>query len=122
MQKGREDATGPFEVAKSPAFSDLAIFEHDNLIDIAQRTQAVRDHNHCASNDQMIERAHHFRLGLYIQGRRRLVEDQNRSIAQNGAGDGNALALATGEILALLAYQALVAAQIVENRKMDISL
>ena len=37
---------------------------------------------------------HHQRLGLDIERRGRLVEHQDRRVAQDGAGDGEALLLA----------------------------
>src|SRR5439155_16310320 len=103
------------------AFSNLSTFEHDNLINVTQGTQAMRDHNHCTPDDELIERAHHFSLSLDIQGRRRLIEDQERGIAQDCACDSNALALTAREIFALFADQAVIAAKFIHDNIVDIS-
>ena len=51
----------------------------------------------------------HGALGLGVQGAGRLVEDQDRRVAQDGAGDGEALLLAAGEAVAALADDGVVA-------------
>ena len=58
---------------------------------------------------QLGERLLDHELALGVQVRGRLVEDENRRILQEGAGDGDALALASGEAHAPLADQRLVA-------------
>ena len=50
---------------------------------------------------QALDRRHHQRLGLDVERRGRLVEDQDRRVAQDRAGDGEALLLAFGERRAL---------------------
>ncbi len=51
------------------------------------------------------ERLLHQRLALGIERRRRLVEQQQRRVAQDGAGDGETLPLAAGQRDAALADQ-----------------
>ena len=51
----------------------------------------------------------HQRLALGVERAGRLVEQQDRRVAQDGAGDGDALALAAGQRHAALAEQGVVA-------------
>ena len=64
----------------------------------------MRHHNGGASAHQVLESLLHQRLGLTVQGRRRLVEHQNRRVSENGTGDGHALALAARKLNAALAH------------------
>ena len=50
-----------------------------------------------------VERRLDFALGVDVERRGRLVEDQDRRRLQDGAGDGDALLLAAGELQAALA-------------------
>ena len=52
---------------------------------------------------QRVERPLDARLGLHVEGAGRLVEDQDRRVLQDGAGDGEALALAARQRCAALA-------------------
>jgi hypothetical protein len=62
-----------------------------------------------APRHQPVERFLDHRLILRIDRRERLVQYQDRRVAQEGAGDGDALALAAGELDAPLAHQGGVA-------------
>ena len=64
----------------------------------------MRHHNGGAPAHQVLERFLHQRLGLAVEGRRRLVEHQNRRVSENGTGDGHALALAARKLNAALAH------------------
>ena len=48
-------------------------------------------------------------LGLGVQGGGRFVQDQDARVLQDGAGDGDALLLAAGELVAALADDGVVA-------------
>ena len=52
---------------------------------------------------QRVERGLHRALALGVEGGGGLVEEQDRRVLQDGAGDGDALALAAGERHAALA-------------------
>ena len=58
---------------------------------------------------QAVERLLDHRLVLGVDRRQRLVEHQDRRVAQQRAGDGDALALAARELDALLADHRAVA-------------
>ena len=56
-----------------------------------------------------VERVLDFLLGVAVERRGRLVEQQDRRAFENGAGDGDALLLAAGQLQAALADLGLVA-------------
>ncbi len=47
-------------------------------------------------------------LGRWVQAGGRLVEQQHRSVAEQGAGDSDAALLSAGELVAMLAYRGLI--------------
>ena len=57
----------------------------------------------------VVERLLDRRLGAAVERAGRLVEDQDRRVLEQGAGDGDALLLAAGELEAALADHRLVA-------------
>ncbi len=71
--------------------------------------EAVGEDQRGAALHQAVERLLDHGLALRIDGGQRLVEDQDRRVAQERAGDGDALALAAGEPHAALADDRLVA-------------
>ena len=71
--------------------------------------EAMGDDERRAAVHQAVERLLHQRLALGIERGGRLVEQQHRRILQDGAGDGDALALAAGKRDAALADLGVVA-------------
>src|SRR6516164_5746567 len=65
--------------------------------------QAMRDHDRRSSLAQVLDRALNLPLGFRIERSRRLVEQDNRRVLEQGACDGDALALAAGDLQAVLA-------------------
>ena len=65
---------------------------------------------------------HHLGLGLNVQGRGGFIQDQDRGIAQNGTGNRHTLSLTAGQIFALLAYQPVISAQILQDTFMNVRL
>ncbi len=103
LEECGEHAPFALQLPEGSLLGNQPIFEHDDLIHVAERAQAVGDHQHCASNDQLIQGMHDFGLRLDVQAGGRLVEYQDRPIAQNSARYGQTLALAAREVLALFA-------------------
>ena len=68
------------------------------------------DGDHGLALHQGRERLLDRRLDLRIERRGRLVEDQDRRVLQDHPGDGDALALAAGELDAAFADMGVVAA------------
>ena len=70
---------------------------------VDHRRQPMRDHERGAAFHDLVERALHQRLALGIEGAGRLVEQQDRRVAQHRAGDRNSLPLPGRERHAALA-------------------
>ena len=88
---------------------DAPRLEQHHPIGERDRGRAVRD-------DERGATLHHLGQGIAdlvflggIDGRGGVVEDQHPWVGEDGAGDGNALALTTGERIAAFADQCLVA-------------
>ena len=82
---------------------DAPAVDHDDLVGMADRREAVRDHERRPAGHQAVERVEDDRLGLRVDRRGRLVEDQDRRVLDERARDADALALAAGELRAALA-------------------
>ena len=93
----------PDELVVRATFDDPAIFQHENLIGVANGAEPVRDNEGCAADHEPRERLLNEALGGGIHAGGSLVEDQDRRILKQGAGDANALFLANAEPDAALA-------------------
>ena len=80
---------------------DAAALHDDNAVGVADGGQAVGDDDHGAVAAQLDQGVLDGPLGLVVEGRGGLVEEQDGRVAQKGPGNGNALALATGELAAI---------------------
>src|SRR5690606_27512507 len=87
----------------------LALAQHQDQIRVPDRREPVRDHEDRPAGEQLLRSLLDQLLGLAVQRARRLVEDQDRRIAQHRPGDRDSLALTTREARASLAEDRLVA-------------
>ena len=74
-------------------FAQTTLFQHVNPVGMHHSGQAVRDYEGRAAFKKFFQRLLHLRFGNRIERGGRLVKQQNRSVFQNGAGDGKALFL-----------------------------
>ena len=88
---------------------DAALLHDDDAVGAQHRGEAMGDHQGGAAGGKVLERLLHRALGFRVERRGRLVEQQDRRVAQDGAGDREPLALAAGEPHALLAEEGLEA-------------
>ena len=72
---------------------DPAAVDDDDAVGVTQGGETVRDRDGGAPLGEGIERALDLLLGFGIEGGGRLIEDQNARIVDQGARNGNALAL-----------------------------
>ena len=100
---GHQDRVGPL-------FADGALVEDDDAVQVTDEGEAVGHHDGCAA-------CHEFGQGLAdgilvggVESARGLVEDEDLGIAQEGAGEGQALAFAAAETDAAVAYFGIEAA------------
>jgi len=73
---------------------DTAAIEHDNGVRCDERGQTVRHHDHGSPLGNTGKVCLDDRLALRIKRGGRLVQDENARLAQQGAGDRQALLLA----------------------------
>ena len=90
------------------AFDDFAGFDDEDLIGAANGGEAVGDDEGGAAAHQVGEALLNQGFGFGIEAGGGFVEDQDARIGQNGAGDGDALALAAGKLDAALADDGVV--------------
>ena len=82
---------------------------HHDLVRIAHRREPVGDDEGGAAPHQLADGVLHQALGFRIERAGRLVEQQDRRVLQEGAGERDALALAAGEAPAAGADDGVVA-------------
>ena len=90
-------------------FDDAPLVEDENTVGADHARQAMRQDQGRAPGRQAVDRLLDHRLVFGIDRGQRLVEDQDRRIAQQGAGDRQPLALTAGQHDAALADHRLVA-------------
>src|SRR5262249_14294466 len=82
---------------------DSTLLEHDDAFGVAHRREAMRDDYRRPIALQEVERGADGLLVDGVQMRGCLVEDQDRRVLQERAGDGDALALTARQLRAPLA-------------------
>ena len=83
--------------------------EHDDLVGGDNGREPMRDHERGAVLRHALERVLNVLLGVAVERRGRLVEQQDRRRLQDGARDRDALLLAAGKFQAALADLGVVA-------------
>src|SRR5271155_192104 len=89
-------ATGGVERGVRSALNDAPCFDDQNLVRAAYRGQAVGDDESGAPTHQVAQALLDERFGFGVEARSGLVENQDARVGQDGARDGDALALASG--------------------------
>ena len=82
---------------------DPAVLEHDDAPGLADRRQPVGDDDRGAAGQQPPQAVLDAALGVQVDVRGRLVEDEDARVGDERAGEGDELALAGGELHAALA-------------------
>ena len=72
---------------------DPAVLEHDDQVGVADRREAMSDHERRAAGEQPPERALDLPLGADVDRRRRLVEDQDPRVGEERARERDELPL-----------------------------
>ena len=89
-------------------FDDSAIVHYDDAIHFADCAQAVRDGDGGASGHQFVQGVLNQHFGLRIKAGSGFIQHQYRRVLQNGAGNGDALALAAGKFDSSFSHQCFV--------------
>lgn len=79
-------------------FGDAAVVEDHNAVTEFAATHAVGDVDGGFAGNHLAELFVDFGLSDRVEGSGRLVEDDERGILVEGAGDGGALGLAAGKV------------------------
>ncbi len=80
------------------ALGDHALVEHDDLVGRDDGGEPVRDHQRGAIARDPVKGVLDLPFGMAVERRGRLIEHQDRRRFQDGAGDGDALLLAAGQL------------------------
>ncbi|MBV6467016.1 MAG: hypothetical protein PGMFKBFP_02348 [Anaerolineales bacterium] len=91
------------------ALDDSPVGHDQDQVGAADGGESVRDHKRGASLHQAVERLLDEQFGLRVHAGGGVVQDQNARGHQQGAGDGDALALSARKRHAALAHHRLVA-------------
>ena len=91
------------------ALDDAAAVEHQDLVGVDHGRQAVGDDQGGALGRDLVEARLDLALGLGVERRGGLVEDQDARLLEDDAGDGDALLLAARQLEPALADHAVVA-------------
>ena len=83
------------EIGVGAACDDTALIHDDDTVGFEHGGEPMRDDDRGAGAHQLFERFLHHALALGIECRGGLIEQQQRRVAQDRAGDGDALSLAT---------------------------
>jgi hypothetical protein len=94
-----------------PALDDAPGLQHDDLVGVDDGRKAVGDGQHGPVAAEGAQFFLNGALGLGVERGGGLVEDQDRRVLEDGAGDGDALLLAAGELEAALADHRVIAAR-----------
>ena len=89
---------------------DALVLDHEDGVGPAHHGQPVGDDEGGAVFHEPLQTFHDQRLGLGVQGRGGLVQDEDRRVLEQGPGYGQTLALAAGQVGALFAQDGVVAA------------
>ena len=102
-------AIGRQQLGMGALLDDPAGVQHDDTVGVLHGGQAVRDDQRGATAHQAFQRGLNLTLGLVVQGRGGLVQDQDGRVLDQGARDRQALALAAGQARGVLAHLGLQA-------------
>lgn len=90
---------------------DTTILEHEDDVCVLNRRESVGDGDRRAVLGRLVERALYHALGLAVEGGRRLVEQEDLGVADQGAGDSDALCVEESKVSAGADLRSVAAAQ-----------
>ena len=102
------------------AFDDLARFQDIDPVGFAHGGEAVGDDDGGAALAEFIERFLHACFGIGVQRAGGFVEQEDRRVFEDGAGDGDALALTARKVRAFGPGLRIVSARQAQNEVMGV--
>ena len=100
---------GSDERVVGATFDDFAVFEDDDFVETGDGRETVSDDDGGAALHKVAEGVLDGGFGFGVEGGGGFVEDEDGGVFQNGASDGDALTLPTGELDAAFADHGVVA-------------
>ena len=82
----------PAELGVGAVLHDGTLLQHHDAVEGGHGGEAVGDHDACAAAYEALEHVLRGRLALAVEGRRRLAEDEDRTVGQYRAGDARTCA------------------------------
>src|SRR5580658_4363825 len=116
--EARIAAAGADQLVMVAVLDEAAALDGDDAVGVAHARQAIGDDEHGAALGDAFHVLLDDALALVVERARRLVEDQDPRIGDEGAGDGDALALAARKARAALAHHGVVALRQLEDELM----
>src|ERR1700730_9009083 len=113
--KFRVNAAARDQLRTTALLDDMAMFEHDDLIDMVNRGEPMRRDQRRTPTHQFLDRFHDRGFCRRIECRGRLIEKQDRRILQKRARDAEALPLTNAKMSTTLAHCTLVAVRHLAN-------
>src|SRR5262249_18338221 len=92
-----------------PVLDDLAGFHYENRVSVHDGMKTMSDHNGGTVLAEMLDCLLHLLLGLRVQRRGGLIQQNDRCVLDQRARDRDALALAAGKLSTMLADRRVVA-------------
>ena len=102
-RRPRKQAALRQERLRRALLDDAPVPEHDDLVGLHQRCDAVRDQNHRRAARRLAQPAADGLVGLRVHGGERVVKHHDRRMLQQRPRDGGSLLLSAGERHAALA-------------------
>jgi hypothetical protein len=96
-----------YQLLVAAGFGDAPVVDDVDGIYLADGREAVGDDEGGAVLHQVFEGLLHEFFGGRIEGARGFIKNEDGRVLEQGAGDGDALALAAGELYAALPYEGL---------------
>ena len=109
VERGIEPAARE-QLAVRALLDDIAVAHDEDAVGIADGAQAVRDDKARAAAHEVVHRLLNELLGAGVDRAGRLVEDEDGSVGEHGARDGQQLLLPLGDVRRLLVELHLVTA------------
>src|SRR5438093_4516408 len=93
----REVTAATDELGERPLLDDTPVVDDEDDVGSPNGREPVRDHEGGPARHEPLEPLHDERLGGGVEGGGRLVQDQDRRVAEDGTRDRDAELLARGE-------------------------
>ena len=107
--EGPVDALLGHQLFMGAPLDDFAVIDHQDLVGVLHGLQPVGDHDDGLLPGQRLDGLRQLVLVLRVHVGGGLVQEDHRRVLHHGPGDGDALALAAGQVRAALADHGVVA-------------